>query len=149
MGASGGGTRRDGGRVTDPVVYEGGCFCRAVRYRLSAHPLRVTHCHCRHCRGTSGAAFMTWAEFPVRALAWMQGEAATFSTRAGVTRSFCGRCGTHLTYRNEATPGSVDVTAGSLDDPEQVTPRDHVWHDRKLSWIHDDGLPSFPGDRPT
>lgn len=36
---------------------EGGCDCRAVRYRLLTAPLIVHCCHCRWCQRESGASF--------------------------------------------------------------------------------------------
>ncbi len=36
---------------------EGGCDCRAVRFRLQTAPLFVHCCHCRWCQRESGAAF--------------------------------------------------------------------------------------------
>jgi hypothetical protein len=36
---------------------EGGCDCRAVRYRMLSAPLFVHCCHCRWCQRESGASF--------------------------------------------------------------------------------------------
>ena len=36
---------------------EGGCTCRAVRYRLTGKPLFVHCCHCRWCQRETGSAF--------------------------------------------------------------------------------------------
>ena len=36
---------------------EGGCDCRAVRYRMTSAPLFVNCCHCRWCQRESGASF--------------------------------------------------------------------------------------------
>jgi hypothetical protein len=36
---------------------QGGCDCRAVRFRLQTKPLFVHCCHCRWCQRESGAAF--------------------------------------------------------------------------------------------
>jgi hypothetical protein len=36
---------------------DGGCDCRAVRYRLSSRPLFVHCCHCRWCQRETGSAF--------------------------------------------------------------------------------------------
>lgn len=130
------------------MSHEGGCFCGAVRYLARGAPGSVTHCHCLHCRRTSGAAFVTWAEFPRAEFSFTRGAPVSFSSRPGVTRSFCGSCGTPLTYGNNATPGSIDVTACSLDEPDLVSPKDHVFHDRKLGWVRlADGLPAYPADR--
>jgi len=65
-------------------------------------------------------------------------------------RTFCGQCGTALTYRRLDLPASVDLTLGSMDDPEQLEPQDHTWTESKLSWIRlADDLPAYPQERPT
>ena len=126
------------------MSFEGGCFCGAVRYIAGNSPGVVTHCHCIHCRRISGAAFVTWAEFPYAEFSFINGSPAFFSSREGVTRSFCASCGTPLTYRNAGTQDRIDVTACSLDHPEAVTPQDHVHHRRALPWIHlSDRLPTY------
>lgn len=129
---------------------EGGCFCGAIRYELRGELGVVSHCHCVHCRRTSGAAFLTWAACEARRFAFTKGTPGYFQSKPEVTRSFCPSCGTPLTYRHVDSPGSLDVTVGSLDEPGAVAPRDHVFHDRKLPWIHlADGLPTHPRDRTT
>ncbi len=128
--------------------YEGGCFCRAIRYEAEGRPRRVTHCHCLHCRRTSGAAFLTWAEYPSAGFRFTAGRPARCATRPGVERSFCASCGTQLTYNNADTPEVTDVTVGSLDAADTFVPEDHVWADRMLAWIRmDDGLPRHRTDR--
>ncbi|ETN44982.1 uncharacterized protein HMPREF1541_09858 [Cyphellophora europaea CBS 101466] len=58
-------------------------------------------------------------------------------------RSFCGRCGTNLTYYNldrHDTPAAfVDVTVGSLDDGSLavVRPERHGWWDSGFGWIRE------------
>jgi len=42
---------------------EGGCDCRAVRYRVLGAPLFVHCCHCRWCQRESGSAFALNALF--------------------------------------------------------------------------------------
>ena len=127
---------------------EGGCFCGAVRYRVTADPVVVCHCHCLHCRRTSGAPFLTWAEFRSSQFMFTRGKPRYVRTRPEVTRSFCPRCGTPLTYQRDDAPQSVDVTACSLDDPAAVRPRDHLYCERMLPWIHlDDSLPKYPTRR--
>ncbi len=38
-------------------LLEGGCTCRAVRYRMTSRPLFVNCCHCRWCQRETGASF--------------------------------------------------------------------------------------------
>ena len=40
-----------------PQPLDGGCSCRAGRYRLLAAPLFVHCCHCRWCQRETGSAF--------------------------------------------------------------------------------------------
>ena len=127
---------------------EGGCFCGAIRYQTDRPPRRVTHCHCLHCRRTSGAAFLTWAEFHPSQVRFTGDTPGSHESRPGVTRQFCRSCGTPLTYRNVAEPESLDVSACSLDAPEDLRPEDHVWARRMLPWIRlADGLPRYDSDR--
>jgi len=65
-----------------------------------------------------------------------------------VTRSFCGQCGSPLTYRRADDPDTVDVMMCSLDAPEEVPPTHHVWINEKIVWdkIADD-LPTYPTSR--
>ena len=126
------------------MTLEGGCFCGAVRYRIEGRPRRVTHCHCRHCRRTSGAPIVTWAVFDEGALSILSGSPREFESRPGAMRSFCHKCGSPLTFRDAQTPETIDVTVGTLDDPGTVVPEDHVWFDRAISWLPvEDGLPRF------
>ncbi|HEV8702819.1 MAG TPA: GFA family protein [Candidatus Polarisedimenticolia bacterium] len=126
------------------MKWKGGCFCGAVRYEVNGDPGISTHCHCEHCRRTSGAAFLTWVECPAAGFSFTMGTPGSFQSRPGVTRSFCTSCGTPLTYRHVDTPGTVDVTVCSLDEPARVTPQDHVYHDGKLPWVRlADGLPTY------
>ena len=39
------------------VLLTGGCQCGAVRYAISAAPLRLIACHCRECQKQSASAF--------------------------------------------------------------------------------------------
>ena len=122
---------------------EGGCLCGALRYRVGGE-VGVTHCHCIHCRKLGGTAFVTWVEATRAGFEWLQGQPAEFTPRPGVTRSFCSRCGSPLAYQHEETPDSIDITAGSLDDPSGLEPDDHVWFDRRVPWLKfEDGLPRY------
>jgi hypothetical protein len=39
------------------LSFEGGCACRAVRYRMMSKPIFVHCCHCRWCQRETGASF--------------------------------------------------------------------------------------------
>ena len=123
---------------------EGGCLCGAVRYRVTGAPLWVAHCHCRSCQRATASAMTTYAGYGVGKFSVEAGEPARFNSSPGVTRSFCGRCGTPLAYESTRWPGEVHVFVCTLDDPERLTPRAHVHVAERLSWLHlNDGLREF------
>lgn len=125
-----------------PEPVEGGCLCGAVRYRIAGAPIMTEFCHCESCRRASGAPVMAWAGVRRADFALVAGEPARFLSSDGVGRTFCGRCGTTLTYDNARFPDDIYVAIGSLDAPESMPPERHV-HDReRLSWLDlGDALP--------
>jgi hypothetical protein len=127
---------------------EGGCLCGAIRYRAWGNAYGITHCHCQTCRRASGAPFVTWAGFDADKFGFTKGEPVTYASSSQVVRTFCGRCGTGLTYRRADLPNSIDVTLGSMDAPETLQPEDHTWTESRLSWIAlSDRLPAYPRER--
>ncbi len=127
---------------------EGGCLCGAVRYRLEGEPDASGLCHCATCRRTASAPALPYAEFPAGRFALTRGRPVDYASSPGVTRSFCGRCGSPLTYRADAAPERVDVMTGSLDDPGSIRPAFHVWTRERVAWDRaDDGLPAHPASR--
>lgn len=128
----------------------GGCLCGSVRYETEAPVSDATFCHCRSCRRASGAVALPWLTVPRGALRWTGGTPpASHSSSPGVTRQFCARCGTPLTYTNTASPETLDLTLGSLDTPEHLAPSDHIWMQDALPWDRPgDALPQHPRIRP-
>jgi hypothetical protein len=123
---------------------EGGCLCGEVRYRVSGDPRTSAICHCASCRRASGVQSVAWVVFPSEAFSFVSGDPAEYRSSAEVSRTFCARCGTSLTYQHDGNLGSIDVTAASLDLPDEFPPTRHVWLEDKVSWASvDDGLPRF------
>lgn len=126
----------------------GGCLCGAVRYRADAAPLyEPTLCHCRSCQRAAGAHAVAWCTVSLAALRFERGEPVSFGSSPGVRRTFCGRCGTPLTYWNEKRGDEIDITVCSLDDPGRFAPADHIWTADAVSW--EPLLPSRPRFRLT
>lgn len=131
--------------MSEPVKQsrEGGCRCRAVRYRAEGAPLWVVHCHCRDCRQVAGTAFVTWIGFRANQVSFTRGDAARarYASSPGVTRTFCATCGTPLSFEGETFPGEIHLMVGTLDDPAAVTPTHHIWTSEALPWaLPSDGL---------
>ena len=128
------------------MVLNGGCLCGAVRYRLSAPPTVVTHCHCRTCRRATGAPFVTWLTAVSESFEFTAGKLAVFHSSPDVSRGFCVTCGTTLTYQHDSYTEELDIAVATLDDPTHVTPQDHIWVGTMLPWLKfADDLPRLPG----
>jgi hypothetical protein len=57
-------------------------------------------------------------------------------------RLFCPACGTQLALRDE--PDYLDVTLGSLDQPDAVGPSYHIWIASRIAWFDTaDDLPCY------
>lgn len=113
---------------------KGGCLCGRFRYRVTQPPRIVSHCHCSLCRRVSGAAFVTWAT--VRRDSFEStGELTWYESSERGRRGFCPTCGTHVVSGSTEYLRYYDVTAGSLDDPNLITPDRHVFADYKLGWV--------------
>jgi hypothetical protein len=133
-----------------PRSIEGGCLCGAVRYRIQSEPLSSGTCQCRSCRKASAAAIVPWITADSDQFAFTRGSPLEFKSSPPVTRTFCGRCGTPLTYWHTSYVGKIDVTTCSLDDPEAFPPAGHVWISHGLGWLKlADGLPRFEEGPPS
>jgi hypothetical protein len=110
----------------------GGCFCGAVRYSLEAGA-DAEICHCRDCRRAAGVQSVAWLTVPRAGFAWTWGAPRRLASSPGVVRTHCADCGTSLTFERVGAPG-IDVTVGSLDDPEAMAPGREIWLDEKVSW---------------
>jgi hypothetical protein len=144
------GARPDATRRVSPFeALSGGCICGAVRYRVDAEPSDVAHCHCSMCRRATGAPLVTWATFPAPAFTLCRGTPSELRVTPRARRTFCGTCGTALTFTELARPGWIDVTVGSFDDPARLPPRAHIWVTSRLAWLAiDDDLPRHPENDP-
>lgn len=70
----------------------GGCLCGAVRFSVHGEPVVVGTCHCADCRKATGAAFVSYADWP-RAAFSSTGEARAFNGR-----SFCPTGGSRVCW---------------------------------------------------
>ena len=113
---------------------DGGCLCRAIRYRISGTPLSSIVCHCATCRRASGAPAVAWLTVDRARFEFLSGSTSFFLSSRDVVRRHCGQCGTPLTYENSSSPNTIDITTASLDDPNACPPTMEVWLEHRLNW---------------
>jgi hypothetical protein len=129
--------------VDNPI--EGGCLCGEVRYRVSGQSLSRSLCHCRTCRLASGAPSVAWVVFRSSDFEFIAGQPNSFNSSPGVVRTFCGRCGTPLTYQQTSKTDTIDVTTVTLDVAGEFAPTREVWTEHKVAWERlNDALQHYP-----
>ena len=125
---------------TDSAVFDGGCTCRAVRYRMTSRPLFVHCCHCRWCQRETGSAFALNALIEADRVELLQGEVEVIATPSnsgkGQKISRCSKCRIAL-WSNYAGAGDAlrFVRVGTLDEPDRFPPDIHIFTASKQPWV--------------
>jgi hypothetical protein len=126
--------------TTDSAVFDGGCTCRAVRYRMTSRPLFVHCCHCRWCQRETGSAFALNALIEADRVELLQGEVEVIATPSnsgkGQQISRCSKCRIAL-WSNYAGAGDAlrFVRVGTLDEPDRFPPDIHIFTASKQPWV--------------
>ena len=113
---------------------EGGCLCGAIRYRVIGDPVATTLCHCRSCRRATGGTNVAWAVFDHSAFEWLSGYPAAYSSSPGIEWLHCRYCSSLVGYRRSSRPQHMDITTGTLDDPDRFPPADEIWLEHRIGW---------------
>ena len=119
----------------------GHCYCGAVKFEVSGEPDWIGHCHCESCRRQSGSVMTTFAGFREDQVIFTGAMPNRYSSNDGVTRSFCGQCGSPVAYQSSDQAG-IHLHLGLFDDLELLVPKDHSFLNEKPSWLRaDEHLP--------
>jgi hypothetical protein len=117
---------------------EGGCACRAVRYRLSSQPLFVHCCHCLNCQRQTGSAFVINLLIESDRVEMLAGEPKPVEVPrddGSVQQIFrCPSCQVAV-FSHYGRPGVSFVRGGTLDDPTQIMPDVHIYTRSKVDWV--------------
>ena len=129
-------------------VFEGGCACRAVRYRLTSRPIIVHGCHCTWCQRESGSAFAVNAVIESdRVVVTGEFELVTTPSASGKGQRIarCPKCRVAL-WSHYASAGDPIrfVRVGTLDEPGRFPPDIHIFTSTRQKWLElPAGKPAF------
>jgi hypothetical protein len=116
---------------------QGGCLCKAVRYESTSDPKITRVCWCRTCQYIA-AGNATVNVFSPSATFTVTGETRTYKSVADsgnvILRQFCPECGTPLFTTAEVRPHLIGVRAGTLDEPNLVSPALTIWTSSAPRW---------------
>ena len=119
--------------MSQPV--SGGCFCKGIRFSLSGPMKAMAHCHCESCRKATSSPFTTWFTVEKQHVTFSGSQPTVYHSSPGVTRTFCPRCGSPLSYETVERPDDIDLYAGSLDDHHSFKPIKHVFWSEHVPWV--------------
>lgn len=132
-------------------MFEGGCLCGTVRYRIEGALEAIQICHCGQCRKAQGTPFVTNIPVLESAFSLLTGDEAlkAYESSPGKQRVFCCHCGSPIFSRTSKLPGVLRIRAGSLDGELATRPGWHAFTASKANWwdVQDD-LPQYPGFKP-
>ncbi len=133
--------------MTDET-FEGGCDCRAVRYRLRSRPMWVNCCHCRWCQRETGSAFVINALIEADRVELLAGPVDVVDTPShsgqGQRIARCPACRIAL-WSHYSSPLVSFVRVGTLDDPDRFPPDVHIFTTTKQPWVQLSGdVPVMP-----
>jgi hypothetical protein len=128
---------------------EGGCDCKAVRYRMATAPLFVHCCHCRWCQRESGASFALNAMIEADRVVSLGIEPEVVHTPSdsglGQKIARCPSCKVAV-WSHYAGSGPITkfVRVGTLDQPDLLPPDVHIFTASKQPWVVlPEGVPAF------
>ncbi len=127
----------------------GGCFCGAVRYRLTRAPMFVHCCHCRECQSRTGSAFVVNAIIETSEIQVLKGtpERFTAPTTSGRPHILyrCADCQVTVWSDYGDRGWAAFVRGGTLDDPGAAPPDIHIFTESKVPWmVLPEGVPAVP-----
>ena len=106
---------------------EGGCWCGAVRYRLTEPLTPICYCHCSQCVRTHGhvAAFCSTPRSGFKLL--KDGGLKWHQCSDIARRAFCSECGSRLFWLGDEDTGTIEIAVGSLDHHRGLEGGRHIF----------------------
>jgi len=119
---------------------EGGCDCKAVRYRLETAPLFVHCCHCRWCQRETGTAFALNAMIESERVTNLGITPETVHTPSasgkGQQIARCPHCRVAVwSHYAGAGPLLKFIRVGTLDNPDILPPDIHIFTASRQPWV--------------
>ena len=126
-------------QVNEPVTYEGGCHCGAVRFRVIVDKQEAIDCNCSICTKKGFLHLIVQCD----RFTLLQGDDAltTYTFNTGIAKhTFCRICGIHSFYRPRSHPDAIDVNIRCLDenaiDQFDIQPFDGMNWEKNIDSLH-------------
>ena len=143
--------------TSNPAV-GGQCLCGAVRFEMDFPAFWAWHDHSRASRIAHGAVYATYVGTWHKRLRITAGESdiKRFEDKeTGAVRSFCGCCGTPLTYERKPSRGMINIPRALFQSRTGRQPLYHAGILELQDWTYTGGplvplkgFPSIVWERP-
>jgi hypothetical protein len=134
-------------------LLSGGCLCGGVRFEVEAPLLSASWCHCSRCRRRTGGPASVQARIASGSLRIVSGAELVRSYRPaeGFAKDSCSECGSQLWSRDPDDGLVHSVRLGAFDGDPGIRPSYHQFVADAAVWdeLPEDGLPRYPGRRPS
>ncbi len=123
------------------AAFTGGCFCGAVRYRMTRPPMFINCCHCLDCQKQTGGAFAINAIVEHDAVALeptaIEPVAIAMPTGSGRPHDIyrCPTCQTALWSDYGRRRVMLFLRVSTLDNAHALTPDAHIFTRSKVPWM--------------
>jgi len=117
------------------VEAEGGCLCGHVRYRVKGEVILSGNCHCESCRRQTSSPITSFFRVRRREVTFNDAVLSRYASSPGVERTFCGKCGSPISFETERRPDRLDLFTLTLDFPDKMSPKAHYHWDESVSWL--------------
>jgi len=123
---------------------EGGCLCRAVRYRIDVRDADISNCHCTDCRRQTGAPYLTFAVVPIGKFQWIKEPSGKIMISEKAIRYFCQSCGTYIRWLDRQEEDKAEINILTLDEPDEISIGYEIYTKSRLPWVKPiKGIPQF------
>jgi len=117
-------------------MYKGSCLCGKVKYEIADAPISASSCYCKMCQKQHGAAFATYVSIFRTDLVYLSdlAELSSFRSSEGVTRKFCGTCGSNIEWSGNKHPEKTSIALATFDtkyNPEHIF---NIHFEDRASW---------------
>ena len=123
--------------------YEGGCFCNAIKFTVTADTFWSILCYCKSCTKISGAPVVAWAGFVKNQIHWTGEQICEFSSSKGVKRGFCKKCGASIFFKMNKS-NIISISAGLFDKSLKLKTNRNIFTKNRLKYYSlDRDIPKF------
>lgn len=120
----------------------GRCLCRSVGFRVNGPVLRTGHCHCESCRRATSSPMTSFLCVATSDVVFEGETLRHYASSPGVSRGFCGNCGSPLSFATTERPGEIDLYVATLADATGIAVAQHWFWGERVAWFScQDDLP--------